>query len=277
MIILGDAEELLEEPVERVIRAYENVFLSEARFHPDRLIRIFGNHDIHWQQTGITSRYLEKFFPGIRFRQELLLQYRDQPEKSGDIFLVHGHQGTLDSDVFSVLAWLVLPIYRILQILTGFGDATSPSRDACLRSFHDNRMYRWVSKKPATILIAGHTHRPIWSSKTHLEKLIHELLNLLQLKPEERPGDYEQKVIDLKNEIQERQEKYPPCEDIIKTKPAYFNTGCCQFDDGDITGIEIENGVIRLIKWGRGNSELERVILEQNSLKEIFFYLQPGG
>lgn len=33
--------------------------------------------------------------------------------------------------------------------------------------------------------------------------------------------------------------------------PSYFNTGCCCFSDGDITGIEIEGDSIRLVKWKR--------------------------
>ena len=27
----------------------------------------------------------------------------------------------------------------------------------------------------------------------------------------------------------------------------YFNSGCCSFEDGDITGLEIDNGQIKLI------------------------------
>ena len=32
--------------------------------------------------------------------------------------------------------------------------------------------------------------------------------------------------------------------------PSYFNSGCCCFEDGDITLLEIEDGSIRLVKWG---------------------------
>ena len=31
--------------------------------------------------------------------------------------------------------------------------------------------------------------------------------------------------------------------------PCYFNTGCCSFGDGDVTGLEIGDGEIRLIRW----------------------------
>jgi hypothetical protein len=105
-------------------------------------------------------------------------------------------------------------------------------------------------------------------------------------------------------EIEERERKYPPCNDTIKTRSCYFNTGCCVFEDGDITGIEIDGGIeasaekdgqpaeMRLVKWGQaGEADLgqarrfERQELESRSLEEIFMRLytrelreiKPGG
>lgn len=273
LILLGDIEELLEESVEHVLNAYQQVLRSEARFHPSRLIRIYGNHDIHWKVDQIVKQFLDPLFPKIEYRQQVLFEYVDGDQTSGEIFLIHGYQGTVESDILSFMAEWVLPAYRNLQIRTGFGTTTSPSRDACLRSQHDNRLYRWVSKKSKLILIAGHTHRPVWSSKTHLDKLTNQLHSLLQLEPEERSSDHAEQIRALMQEIQKRQAEQPPCEDMVKTRPAYFNGGCCQFADGDITGIEIENGILRLIKWGLEEGDMTRRILEQNPLAEIFFYL----
>src|SRR5215211_2783982 len=43
---------------------------------------------------------------------------------------------------------------------------------------------------------------------------------------------------------------------ILKAKPpipidppCFFNTGCCSFGDGDITGLELADGEIRLVRW----------------------------
>ncbi len=273
LILLGDAEELLEESIERVLSSYENVLRSEARFHPSRLMRIFGNHDLHWQVEELVQEFMEPYYPGIHYRQSIIFEYRDGEQTSGEIFLIHGHQGTLESDIFSFAARMILPYYRNIQILTGLGSYTTPAQDACLRSLHDNRMYRWASKKSKLILIAGHTHRPVWSAKTHLEKLNDELHDLVRLSPEQRPEDYAKKVLQLKSEIQARQEADPPCADMIKTRPCYFNSGCCQYGDGDITGIEIENGALRLIKWGGEPGEIERTTLEERSLADVFLYL----
>jgi predicted phosphodiesterase len=272
LIILGDAEELWEEPVEKAVKSYVNVFEQEAHFHPDRLIRIYGNHDISWQTPEIVEEFMHPHFSDIAYREGVLFQYHEGLHDAGEIFLIHGYQGTIESDLLSSIAQWVLPYYRFIQANTGIG-YTTPSRDACLRSKHDNRLYRWVSKKRKLILIAGHTHRPVWSSKTHLDKLTEELYDLFQLETDERPDDYEQQIEQKKQEIERKRKEFPPCDDIVKTRPAYFNTGCCSFVDGDITGIELENGVLRLIKWSSHHGPATRTVLEENSLKNIFLYL----
>jgi hypothetical protein len=51
-------------------------------------------------------------------------------------------------------------------------------------------------------------------------------------------------------------------------KSCYFNSGCCCFNDGDITGIEIENGLIRLIKWHAKEGTPQRIVLEEKGLEQ---------
>jgi hypothetical protein len=53
-------------------------------------------------------------------------------------------------------------------------------------------------------------------------------------------------------------------------KPTYFNSGCCCFNDGDITGIEIADGFIRLIKWETAEKESKRKVLEESPLFYLF-------
>ena len=54
----------------------------------------------------------------------------------------------------------------------------------------------------------------------------------------------------------------------------YFNTGCCRFDDGDITGLELEDGRLRLVKWTGRHAvrevPLTRVVLEEGALESFF-------
>lgn len=273
LIILGDAEELWEEKARDVLAAYQNVLASEARFHEaGRYIRVYGNHDDNWRSEKQMKKYLDPIFPGIQVHDGLLLTYSDAAGTTGAIFLTHGHQGTLDSDLLAGFSRLWLPLYRQFQILTGIGK-TTPAKDACLRAEHDTKMYLWSRTQQNTILIVGHTHRPVWSSRTHLEKLLNQLYALINQDAALRPPDYEAQVAHLKSEIKRREEKYPPCTDTIKTRPSYFNTGCCRFKDGDITGIELDEGQIRLIKWDGKEGTFARKALEETALSEIFFFL----
>jgi hypothetical protein len=52
-------------------------------------------------------------------------------------------------------------------------------------------------------------------------------------------------------------------------RPTYFNSGCCCFEDGTITGIEISDGFIRLIKWSLVNGKPERAVAEEEKLESL--------
>ena len=290
LIVMGDAEELWEEQPASVMQVYRDVFESEARFYQggDRYIRIHGNHDDAWQSLRLIDEYLSPYFPKIRFKVGLVFEFRDENGNVGEVFFVHGHQGTIESDLLAPFSRRFLPLYREFQIRTGMG-RTTPAENVCLRAEHDAQLYRWASKQGKLILIAGHTHRPIWSSRTHLEKLLGELHALQERKSKKRVSDHQgdspadhdedtlanldKEISQLKQQVRRRETRYPPCTDTIKTRPCYFNTGCCRFADGDITGIELDAEQIRLVKWGEQNGDIVQTELEAASLKDIFFFL----
>jgi hypothetical protein len=124
-------------------------------------------------------------------------------------------------------------------------------------------MYEWSLQQQDLVLITGHTHQPVFESMTHLERLYKQLLLARQ--------DNDSKAIThLQEEIAFRRQEYDHVsEDYLRLKPTYFNSGCCCFNDGDITGIEIEDGEIRLIKWKTENEVPKRIILEQTALKNL--------
>jgi len=75
---------------------------------------------------------------------------------------------------------------------------------------------------------------------------------------------------EIKKEIHFREPEFTAVSaDYLEMKPTYFNSGCCCFSDGDITGIEIENGFIRLIKWEKENQTPQRCVLEEKRLSEL--------
>jgi hypothetical protein len=56
--------------------------------------------------------------------------------------------------------------------------------------------------------------------------------------------------------------------------PAYFNTGCCKFSDGDITGMEIQDGMLRLVRWKTTPSGPLRTVLQEGALRDLFAQLR---
>jgi hypothetical protein len=99
---------------------------------------------------------------------------------------------------------------------------------------------------------------------THLERLYRRLVQA------QSANDMNQ-IEEIKREIKTREPQFTAVSaDYLEMKPTYFNSGCCCFSDGDITGIEIEDGYIRLIKWEKENGKSQRCVLEEKSLKELF-------
>jgi UDP-2,3-diacylglucosamine pyrophosphatase LpxH len=267
LVILGDVEELWEEDPGPIIDSYTALFEKEAEFYNSgRYLKIYGNHDNFWHSEKNVDAYLDRFYPGIEPVEGALLEYTRDGQVEGEIFMVHGNQGVFDIGAISNISRiLVRYFWRAYQILTGKG-RTTPAEDACLRGTHDTWMYNWADEQAKLILIAGHTHRPIWSSMTHLEQLRYELYALQCAIP--RPPNYIEEAARLQAEILKRAEEHPPCNDSVKTNPCYFNTGCCSFEDGDITGIELDNGLIRLIKWEHSDSS--RQPLQEAQLTDLF-------
>jgi hypothetical protein len=269
LVLLGDVEELWENEIQEVIQKHQDVFDAEARFLPDRYIRIIGNHDDLWNDPESVETYLEPLYPKLELRQGLVFEY-DDGTLFGEIFLAHGHQGTLDSDILSGISPHLLPAYRQLQITFHIGH-TTPATDSYLRGKHDTQMYRWASQHRKLIFIAGHNHRPVWSSLTHLEQLYMELYALRLRKEEIGEAEYLDQVKSQLHKINKRIIKEPPVDEIRRTAPCYFNTGCCRFSDGDITGIEITGETISLVKWD--HNTLDRMELVSMPLADLFALL----
>ncbi len=102
-------------------------------------------------------------------REAIILHIRNGEEELGRLFLVHGHQGTFDSEQIAPLSrftvrYIWRPIQRTFKIRLN-----TPARDFELRHDHDHAMYSWSSGQDKVILIAGHTHRPVFKSKSHEE------------------------------------------------------------------------------------------------------------
>jgi UDP-2,3-diacylglucosamine pyrophosphatase LpxH len=280
LVTLGDVEELWKYTPEGVLDAYRDVLELEGEFHRrGRYLRFWGNHDDLWSHRDAVSKHLQRFYPGIKVREALKLRVISEGDELGLIFLVHGHQGTLDSERFAWFSKLVVRyIWRPLQRRFGFS-ATTPATDWNLRQRHEAAMFVWARAQPAKpLMIAGHTHRPIFGTSRPpkpdlrpLEEIERDLREAQQ-----HPGDRD-RIATLHAELEwtkaDVRRAQPP---IPIRPPCYFNTGCCCFPDGDVTGIEIADGRIRLVRWPTDDEKPAVKVLVEDDLRGVLAAIRAG-
>ena len=271
-INLGDCEELWENTPEAVMKVNTPILQAEVRFlQANRYYRVFGNHDLEWKYPFQQKLYLKpvfgdalKIYEGI----ELQTQYNG---KVYSIFLTHGHQGDKRSDGNPFSTWVVAAIWTPIQRFLAININTI-SDSFELVDAHNIIMYDWSATQQQLVFISGHTHKPVFASLDHIDLLNH------QLEAAKIKGDAIaiQKIeADLAVYTKQYEGKT-----FVKTMayPSYFNSGCCCFDDGDISGIEIADGFIRLIKWeGKNGATPARIVWQESPLSYIFEQLPQAG
>lgn len=274
LVVLGDVEELWEETPAAVIRAYRHSLELEARFHQrGRYVRIWGNHDDEWQYEDSVRRHLEPIYggPPLRVHEGLHFTVREGTEELGALFLLHGHQGDAFNDQWSWITRIfVRYIWRTFQRLTRIS-LNTPATSWDLRKKINQAMYAWTAQQQKLILIAGHTHSPVFKSQSH-EALIAEAIAELAGHATESDDRREElgQLLAQREWIRAQDPEVPPQEAFsLMTKPCYFNTGCCCYVDGDITGIEIADGKIRLVRWPDKTRKPQPHILAEADLRDV--------
>jgi predicted phosphodiesterase len=268
-INLGDSEELWENLFITVKRHNKATFEMEKKFlRRKSFIKIFGNHDLYWDNDPLAAFNLEKIYgQKVKIYEGLILKTIIE-NKPLEIYMTHGHQGDLQSDGNWFSKWFVSDIWAPFQAYLRINPNTPANNDQ-LKTAHNRMMYQWSSKLENTLLITGHTHQPVFKSLTHLEKLYEELDTAKKAKNNQETDELEKQITNRIN----KGDRMPDFNGYLDT---YFNSGCCCFDDGDITGIELADGCIRLIKWQYGaHKESERVVLEESKLEDLKLSLKP--
>lgn len=262
LVLNGDCEDCWETDPDDIVRAYrDTAFAAERRFNEKgRYYRIVGNHDDDWNDPVKVERHLSAALGSVQVWPALLL--------GGRILILHGHQGdSFDDRGGRRSRWIVRNIWapmqrwsladRLQPILRRFGfiEIGRAAQNNFIRRERDRLLYEWAKKK-GLLLIAGHTHRGMFRSfskidqvravKKDLEKRARDAASereglLLSVGIEAinriiRESDEELKKDKMRNRLEEN------------PKPCYFNDGCCVHTNG-ITGIEIDRGEIRLVKW----------------------------
>ena len=243
---LGDSEELWKYKPDQVISKNFRALTSEARFHSQKkYFKTFGNHDLTWKNKLDVDIWFRRIFSLPLPVYEGLLLKTNIDGRPLSVFLTHGHQGDKMSDNNVISTWLVSHIWRPLQRYLAL-NVNTPAKDYALRDKHNIMMYEWSSRKKNLILITGHTHKPVFASGLY--------------------SDHPNNIIPGQN-VKETGERN-------KLKPSYFNSGCCCYNDDDITGIEIEGGKISLVKWHWEINSSKRTVLEEVELGKLVRDLQ---
>jgi hypothetical protein len=278
LVVLGDVEELWEEWPQNVLKAYPHTLELEGKFHQDgRYLRFWGNHDDAWSHPDLVEQWLIPALGGdpLKVRETLILHVRDGEEELGRLFLVHGHQGTLDSErIAPVSKFFVRYIWRPIQRILKFSFNT-PAKDFELRHAHDSAMYFWSQLQEKVVLIAGHTHRPVFKSESQ-EEVARKSLMEAEVKLAKRPNSpkLQQQTAELAADLEwilaQNQQSPKDIPMVEFKKPSYFNSGCCAFRDGDVTGLEFSDGEIRLVRWPDDEDLPKARLLGKAKLKDVF-------
>ncbi len=168
-IELGDGDELWEiTHYNEIVEEHIDSFKELKRFHDmGRFIMIYGNHDMEKKNPAMLEKYFysyidketnetKELLTDLKVYDGLVLQY-----KGYDIFLIHGHQvDFFNSTLWPVSRFMVRHIWRYLERI-GIKDPTSAAKNYRVKNKIEKRLQRW-SQKNNKILVAGHTHRPIF-------------------------------------------------------------------------------------------------------------------
>jgi len=274
LILLGDIEELWQFDLETIQNRYEEEVYSRMRkFKQSQVTRIFGNHDHEW--GGFIEPIFGNQAPCLAPEAVKLI------DKNGDtrILLVHGHQGTIDADKYYWFSRFWVRLFSIVEPYArklGIYSATAATKSQIAKDY-ERTLYRWA-KDNKIILICGHSHRAIFASRSHAEELRDEIA---QMEAENSKDGlaFTQRLANvrsihaLKKELRTEKSKGRLIEATDPGKvplPCYFNTGCGIYSDG-LTGIEIEDDAIRLVKWNRDSrpKTLDRQVYKEEKLSDM--------
>jgi len=238
LILLGDVEDFLEndkvnkdtyniefESFPEIHNKYIDIYELEYKFFDKNkkagtkpfYLRCFGNHDYKFVYPEHVKKHLDKTagYTGIEVYEGIKMNVFDRDIKKTQLYLTHGHQGLYKRDISTLYEFLTYFFANHIQTIpTNRSIISHPKlRSVSRRETHEGYL-TWAKIKQMAV-IYGHTHEPVFDS--------------IKL--------YDNKIIDVKDQNN----------DPITSHNA-FNTGGF-FGDGVISGIEITNGEIKLIKW----------------------------
>jgi UDP-2,3-diacylglucosamine pyrophosphatase LpxH len=254
LILLGDIEEFWQFDLSHIIRRYgDTVYAAIRCYGNSRIYRVYGNHDYEW--SGLADPTRNGAHQPALATEALGLQ---GPDGGVALLLTHGHQGSLESDKYAWFSRFFVRLFRGVEPLVamiGLYRRGSATKSRVARDY-ERMMYAWARDHHA-ILICGHSHRPIFASRSPAEALDRRMAQVrARSAAAAREGDehaeYEEQMLRLRQAlVRERLNGRAalPVEPGGEPLPCYFNSGCALYGDG-LTALEIADGYISLVRWG---------------------------
>lgn len=168
-IELGDGDDMWEvKNYKEIVEENLNIFKLLKKFYDsNRLIMIYGNHDIEKKYPVVLENHFYKYYDKETKRDESLLEFLFVSEsivlnyKNYDIFMLHGHQvDFLNNELWRISRFLVRYVWKFLEWL-GVKDFTGSAKNYYFKNLSKKKLEKW-SIENNKILIAGHTHRAIF-------------------------------------------------------------------------------------------------------------------
>ncbi|MFT8349152.1 metallophosphoesterase [Clostridium saccharoperbutylacetonicum] len=166
---VGDGDELWEHSNFKHIRlAHDDVYsILKKFFNSDRLIMLYGNHNIQLKYKNFVEKNYYKFyddyneeeielFPNLQVHESVVFKHKDTGQ---EILTVHGHQGDIMNDKIWFFTRLTVRYFWRFLHSVGFVNPASPVKSS--EKIHKiERIYsNWI-KNNKIMIICGHTHRP---------------------------------------------------------------------------------------------------------------------
>ncbi len=240
LVLNGDVEDLNKFSLPAIRAAWARLYgIFDAFAAAGRLRKIIGNHDLALLQ--------EKDYPYPLLHGLTL-------ERNGKrIFVCHGHQASRFFVKYDYLSeFIVRYLAKPLRVKN-----SSISGDSRHRFKNERRIYR-AARALGVMVVAGHTHRPLFESLSKYDSLrwaIEELLREYAISDvAQRPRIAE--LIGIYREELERLSRKELRKDLSRSLygdgpllvPCLFNSGCATGKHG-ITALEIDRLTISLQHW----------------------------
>lgn len=170
-IEIGDGDELWESrDFSEIKQVHSDAFWLLSKFFKEgRFYMLYGNHDMVKKDDKYVRdnlyEYLDErtnknipLFKDIKVPEALVLRHKVTNDR---ILIIHGHQVDFLNDTLWKLArFLVRYFWRPLNSF-GLNDPPSTAKNYQKRQTVESKLIEWI-KKEKHMLIAGHTHRPVF-------------------------------------------------------------------------------------------------------------------